>query len=606
MDLTSLNKDQQKAVTHDGGPLLVLAGAGSGKTRVLTFRAAWLIEQKNLEPDQVVLLTFTNKAAQEMKDRVQELIGQTPSFAGTFHSFCVRVLRRDGEAINVPQDFVIYDTEDQKDAVKTIIDELNLSPDSYKPAYVLSAISNAKNKMIGPLEFAENAQSEKQEKIFAIYQKYEKMLEEIGALDFDDLLLKTVKLLKTNRDIRNKWQSRIEHTLVDEWQDTNKIQYELAKLLVGDSGNLTAVGDASQSIYSWRGADYRNINYLRKDYPNITVIHLEQNYRSTSTILEAANSVISRNTTHPILNLWTDNSDGERIKLYGAQNGLEEARFVSDKTQQMKRMGYSHSDMVVLYRTNAQSRTLEEALLHQGVPYKIIGGIRFYSRAEIKDVLSMLRLLVNPKDIVSRRRLKKLGVRRTEKFDEFADTLRKNNTTLELMDSVIKATNYLDKYSRETEENFARLENIKELRSVAAEFPDINQFLENVALVEAEQESIIGADDLNSKVTLMTLHAAKGLEFPVVFIVGLEEGLFPHSRSLFDTNEMEEERRLAYVGITRAKELLYLTFANRRIYFGQRSSNPPSRFLSDIPEKLIDSSESFSSTPDPVTEWTFD
>jgi len=352
------------------------------------------------------------------------------------------------------------------------------------------------------------------------------------------------------------------------------------------------VGDAAQSIYSWRGADYRNLLSLKADFPDLKIINLEQNYRSTQNILAAANSVISKNTTHPILKLWTEKGSGEKIRLYTARNGLDEASFVVGEVIELTHQHSDFSDIAVLYRTNAQSRVLEEALLHSGIPYVLVGGTRFYDRREIKDVLCLLRLLVNPKDSVSRRRIEKLGVRRVEKFKNLKEEIKgtENFTTLDLLDAVLEKTGYLDLYQKETDENLARLENIKELRSVATEFPSINEFLENVALVEAEESSNktrLDKDIKKDAVTLMTLHAAKGLEFPVVFIVGMEEGLFPHSRSLWDAGELEEERRLAYVGITRAKNLLYLSYATRRLYFGEKISNPPSRFIIDIPETLL-------------------
>jgi DNA helicase-2/ATP-dependent DNA helicase PcrA len=415
------------------------------------------------------------------------------------------------------------------------------------------------------------------------------MLKEIGALDFDDLLIKTVELFKSAPEVLTKWQKTLTHIFVDEWQDTNKIQYTLTKLLVGKGKNITAVGDASQSIYSWRGADFRNINYLIRDYPDIKVINLEQNYRSTQNILDAANLVISKNTTHPILKLWTEKEAGAKIKLYAARNGFDEADFVVDE---INRWG-KFSNIAVLYRTNAQSRVLEEAFLHAGIPYMLVGGVRFYDRKEIKDVVSYIKYLVNPKDSVSRKRIEKIGLRRFEKLKEIASI--DGLTTLDILDAVIQKTDYLALFQKESEENLARLENLKELRSVATEFPNINDFLENVALVEAGPRN-----QTKNAVTLMTLHAAKGLEFPIVFIVGMEEGLFPHSRSLMDTNQLEEERRLAYVGITRAKEVIYLTYASSRLYFGERISNPPSRFIMDIPENLIEniSGNSFSKADD--------
>lgn len=599
--LANLNKEQNMAVTYEGGPLLVLAGAGSGKTRVLTHRVAWFIANKKVMPENVLLLTFTNKAAGEMKERMLRLTRLTPpSFSGTFHSFCVRVLRREGRFIDIESDFLIYDDEDSRDVVEEVLDDLDLSVDKYNPSAILSQISEAKNQMLTPTLYSEFIQSEWQEKIFKIYSAYEKTLKSVGALDFDDLLLKAVSLFEENPEVLSKWQSFLTHVFVDEWQDTNKVQYKLTRQIVGGNKNLTVVGDFAQSIYSWRGADPTNLNKLTKDYPDIKVINLEQNYRSTQIILDAANSIIKRNTQHPVLNLWTNKNGGQKIKIYRSVSELDEASFVVSEIDNLITKGAEFSEIAILYRTNAQSRVLEEAFLHAGIPYTLVGGVRFYSRREIKDVLSYLRLLVNPKDAVSRKRVEKLGVRQYAKFQEFSKKLPKDwqekATTLDVLDAVLQDTNYLSKYQRETEENIARLENIKELRSVATEFPNIHEFLENVALIEAEQDEHgkIHTQSTNhnpqgNKVTLMTLHAAKGLEFPVIFIVGMEEGLFPHSRSLFDLNELEEERRLAYVGITRAKEILYLTYAGRRLFFGQRTSNPPSRFLIDIPENLLES-----------------
>ena len=600
--LSSLNKEQIEAVTYDGGPLLVLAGAGSGKTRVLTHRVAWFIGQEKARPENMLLLTFTNKAAGEMKDRVLRLTQQAPAFAGTFHSFCVRVLRKSGKSIDITPNFLIYDDDDSKEVIKEILNELNLSQDKYNPNAVASQISEAKNQMLTPTQYAEFIRGEFQEKVFKIWSEYEKLLKKTGALDFDDLLLETVKLFEDRNDVLNRWQEVLTHIFVDEWQDTNKVQYKLTRQLVGANENITAVGDAAQSIYSWRGADYRNINLLMKDYPNIKVINLEQNYRSTQTILDAANSIIKRNTQHPILKLWTNKNGGQKIKIYRARSELDEASFVLNEVDNLITKGLEFQDIVILYRTNAQSRVLEEAFLHAGIPYTLVGGVRFYSRKEVKDVLSYLRLLVNSKDTVSRKRIEKLGKRQHEKFKVFSKKLsqdwQEKATTLDVMDAVLQDTDYLSKYKRETEENVTRLENIKELRSVATEFPNINDFLENVALIEAEQDEkgkiksrITNHELPSNSVTLMTLHAAKGLEFPAVFIVGMEEGLFPHSRSLFDMNELEEERRLAYVGITRAKDILYLTYASRRLFFGQRTSNPPSRFIIDIPENLLEGVE---------------
>jgi DNA helicase-2/ATP-dependent DNA helicase PcrA len=614
--LNGLNKEQREAVTFSGECLLVLAGAGSGKTKVLTHRAAHLVSQKTAKPENLLLLTFTNKAANEMKERINKLLSDTYTtssanpFAGTFHSFCARILRIDGERIGIPRSFLIYDDTDQKELITQILKELDLPKEYYNPSSIAAQISEAKTMMLNPLQYAEVIKGKNQEKVFQVYSKYEAELKKAGALDFDDLLLRGVDLLTNDKQTLEKWQNKLTHVFVDEWQDTNKIQYRLTKILVGKRKNLTAVGDASQSIYSWRGADYRNINYLMKDYPHIKVINLEQNYRSTQIILDAANSIIKRNTSHQVLSLWTNKKGGGKIQLYRARNELDEADFVVSQIDSLITKGYEFSDVAVLYRTNAQSRVLEEALLHAGVPYVLVGGVRFYERREIKDVLAYLRLLANPKDKVSKNRIEKLGVRRLEKFEGLAHEIgdAEKYQTLDLMDTILQKTDYLSKYRVESEENLARLENIKELRSVATEFPNLFDFLENVTLIEHEEDTtkkklLNNEGSLRNAVTLMTLHAAKGLEFGVVFIVGMEEGLFPHSRSLFDLQQLEEERRLCYVGITRAKEILYLTYAGKRLFFGQKTSNPPSRFIVDIPENLIEGSEN--SYGDPIKKDNF-
>lgn len=582
--LADLNREQKQAVIYTEGPLLVLAGAGSGKTKVLTHRVAYFIEKGFTKPENCLLLTFTNKAANEMKERIAHLVPSAQSLvplASTFHSFCAKVLRMDGIQTGIPHGFIIYDESDQKDLIKQILEKLNFSTDQYNPSAILNIISDAKNQMISPTDYLNYVRGNFQEIVAKVYEAYEKELKKNDALDFDDLLIKTVQLFKEATEVLKKWQNKLTHIFVDEWQDTNKIQYVLTRLLVGKSGHITAVGDASQSIYSWRQADYRNINYLIRDYPDIKVINLEQNYRSTKNILDAANVVISKNTGHPILKLWTEKGAGAKIKLYTARNGFDEAEFITEEIKSLRNKELKYSDIAVLYRTNAQSRVLEEAFLHAGIPYVLVGGVRFYDRKEIKDILAYLRVLVNPKDSVSKKRTKKLGVRRLERFNEIE--FDNNLTTLDLLDLVLQKTSYLELFAKESEENLQRLENIKELRSVATEFQNITEFLENVALVEAGP-----IKESKNAVTLMTLHAAKGLEFPIVFIIGMEEGLFPHSRSLMDTNQLEEERRLAYVGITRAKETLYLTYASHRLYFGEKISNPPSRFISDIPENLLE------------------
>lgn len=596
MDATSklledLNKDQVAAVTYTNGPLLVLAGAGSGKTKVLTHRVAYFIDEGFTKPQNCLLLTFTNKAADEMKERINFLLSTRNTrltnlgFAGTFHSFCAKLLRIDGKHIGIDPNFVIYDEKDQQDLIKDIVNNFGFDQ-SIKPKSILYAISEAKNQDITPSLYKQISQTDLQKTISKVYFEYENQLKKCNGVDFDGLLLKSVELIEKNPQVLTKWQERLTHVFVDEWQDTNKVQYKLVKFLVGKGQNLTAVGDASQSIYSWRGADYKNINYLVKDYKKIKVINLEQNYRSTQVILDAANSIISKNTNHPILKLWTDKKEGQRISVYTANNGFDEAENIVRTIKNITKNSNSYKDIAVLYRTNAQSRVLEEALIHEAIAYTLVGGVRFYDRAEIKDILAYLRLLANPKDKVSRKRAEKIGKRRLLKFDEIKDKLNtEQNTTLEILDKVLAATTYVSKYKEDDPDDAPRLENIKELRSVAMQYPNLIEFLENVALVDQSQTR--DKNRVKNSVTLMTLHAAKGLEFPVVFIVGMEEGLFPHSRSLWETEQMEEERRLAYVGITRAKEFLFLSYASKRLYFGEKVNNPPSRFISDIPEHLL-------------------
>ena len=591
--LNDLNPDQQKAVIHTDGPVLILAGAGSGKTRVLTYRVAYLIEQQKADPHNILMVTFTNKAASAMKERIRAIVHTKElPYAGTFHSLCAKILRIDGKHINVPQNFVIYDDSDQIDAIKDVMKKFDISVKNYNPRAVLATISQAKNELIPALEYPNIARGNFQETVARVYLGYQKLLLENEALDFDDLLMKTVQLFSRNPDVLGKYQEKYHYILVDEYQDTNKAQYVLTKQLSARWRNICVVGDASQSIYRWRGADFRNITNFRSDFPDVAVFNLEQNYRSTQMILNAAYGVISKNTSHPILKLWTDKKGGDHITLYEARNEQDEATFLIHMILQS---GKPFSDFAVLYRTNAQSRVLEEAFLHAGVPYTLVGGTRFYERKEIKDVLAYLRILSNPKDTVSYNRIEKLGKGRLAKFLSFADRIAKDNTliglsTLELLDTTIEVTGYLELYDANVEEEAYRLENIKELRSVATEFPVLSEFLENVALVEQEYipKKVKEAPGVRQAVTLMTLHAAKGLEFPVVAIVGMEEGIFPHSRSLMEKDEIEEERRLCYVGITRAKEKLYLTYANRRLFFGTRTQNMISRFIADIPESALD------------------
>lgn len=598
--LNDLNPQQQKAVAHTDGPVLILAGAGSGKTRVLTYRVAHLITQNHVVPYNILMVTFTNKAANEMKERIMKLLTHNASpithsalpFAGTFHSLCAKILRVDGKHIGVPISFVIYDEQDQLDLIKETMKRLDISTKNFHPGAILHTISEAKNELISAREYPQYARGYFQETVARVYLEYQRALKDNEALDFDDLLMKTVELFQNHSEVLGAYQERFHYVLVDEYQDTNKAQYELTKLLSGMYRNVCVVGDASQSIYRWRGADFRNIVNFTRDFPNVAVYNLEQNYRSTQVILDAAFGVIGKNTSHPILKLWTNNHGGEKITLYEARTEQDEAMFLVQTILQSNR---PFTDFAVLYRTNAQSRVLEESFLHAGIPYILVGGTRFYERKEVKDVLSYLRLLANPKDTVSYKRVEKLGKGRLNKFLTFAQKIQSDHalislTTLELLDQVISATGYLDLYDAHVEEEQSRLENIKELRSVATEFPDLGQFLENVALVEQEYmpERLKNREGHRNAVTLMTLHAAKGLEFPIVCIVGMEEGLFPHSRALMDREELEEERRLCYVGITRAKEKLYLTYANRRLFFGTRTQNMVSRFLADIPEHSLE------------------
>lgn len=587
--LDDLNPQQQAAVTTTDGPILILAGAGSGKTRVLTYRVAYLIKEKKISPHEILMVTFTNKAAHEMKLRMKKLLHTDSNipFAGTFHALCAKLLRIDGKEIGISPQFVIYDPQDQKDLIKTILTDLNLSIKQYNPNAILGTISSAKNELLTPEQYAQYARGPFQEVVSTVYRRYQEQLQKNQALDFDDLLMSTIDLLTRSKAMLAKYSTRFRYVLVDEYQDTNQAQYTLTKLLSSHWGNVAVVGDASQSIYAWRGANFRNIVNFKTEFPNVKIFNLDQNYRSTQSILDAAFAVISKNTSHPILKLWTANPPGEKITIHEAYNEQHEALFV---LEEMRKLKLHFSDVAILYRTNAQSRALEEVLLHEGIPYTLVGGQRFYERKEIKDVLAYLRLLINPADTVSEKRIENIGKKRAQQFylyrDRTASSLEKT-PTLELLDETLATTDYLSLYNDEEEEDRARLENIKELRSVASQFPNLSQFLENVALMEHEDSPDTSFKDETDRVTLMTMHGAKGLEFPAVFMVGMEEGLFPHSRTLFDREELEEERRLCYVGITRAKKHLYLTFTRQRLYFGSRTQNILSRFISEIPPALM-------------------
>lgn len=612
----SLNAEQKKAVLETEGALIILAGAGSGKTRVLVYKVLYLIIEKQILPTSILMVTFTNKAAGEMKERIIDELTRhgcnmsTSSLpiVGTFHSLCARILRRDGEHIGLSHRFKIYDEHDQQETIKDALNQLAIPIKNIKPRSVLHAISSAKNQMIDPASYITFARGFFQETVAKVYPLYQKLLRERDAVDFDDLLLETVRLFKSAPQILEKYQNTFQYVLVDEYQDTNAAQYTLTQMLGGKRQNICIVGDFSQSIYSFRGADFRNLERFKADFPDTKTLSLSQNYRSTQRILDAAYAIISKNTTHPILSLWTGNAAGEDVVLYQAETEQQEVEYIIGKILEERTINpqFSFSDAAVLYRTNAQSRAVEEVLLHHGIPYTLIGGVRFYERREIKDVLALLSYLANQKDIVSLKRVEKIGKRRLAAFLKYVSEFNENNfiekkSTIELLDEVIKKISYLDLFSKEDPEDSARLENIKELRSVAIEFPDIIQFLENVSLVEQDRlpDSVKSQIKPNA-VTLMTLHAAKGLEFKMVFMIGMEEGLFPHSQSLLDSIEIEEERRLCYVGITRAKEKLFLTFSRRRLIYGQRLSPTVSRFIFELPEEVLKEnlSELYNDEPD--------
>lgn len=595
--LKDLNKEQLEAVKNINGPMIILAGAGSGKTRVLTYKVIYLIEN-GIDSNNILMVTFTNKAANEMKERMQKFFGAREKFQlptiSTFHALCAKILRIDGQRIGIPNNFLIYDEQDQKDAVKEAFEILGISLKEYKPTSVLGNISSAKNELINESEYPQLARGHFQEIVAKVYVVYQKILKENGALDFDDLILKTIELFRKEPEVLKKYQNKFKYVLVDEYQDTNHAQYLLTKMLSARWNNVCVVGDFSQSIYSFRGADFLNLAKFKEDFKDVKTFSLSQNYRSTQKILDAASSVISKNNTHPVLKLWTENETGEEVTVYESLNEEKEAEFIVDQILKLKyeNPDFRNFDFSVLYRTNAQSRAIEEIFIHRGISYILIGGTRFYERKEIKDALSFLKSLANHKDKVSLKRIEKLGKTRLAKFLEFQKGFNTGQQTIEILDSVIKATDYLSLYNNEDEEDAQRLENIKELRSVAIEFPDLNQFLENVSLVEQEYmpDHIKDENGKKDAVNLMTLHAAKGLEFKVVFMVGMEEGLFPHSRSMMDKNELEEERRLCYVGMTRARKKLYLTYSRKRLFFGQKTTNIVSRFILELPEGTLEKS----------------
>ena len=647
--LTGLNKEQQQAVQHTEGPLLILAGAGSGKTKVLTVRIAHLLAQ-GVNPYEILAITFTNKAAKEMKSRVEGLVGDVANriWLSTFHSFCAKFLRFEIDSfLGYNSNFTIYDTSDSQAVIKAALKALNLDDKYYPVGAMIAAISDAKNQLLFASDFRKQARDFYQQKVADVYEYYERELRKNNALDFDDLLLVAVKLLQSNAAVLDKYSHRFRYVMIDEYQDTNHAQYLLAKLLASHWKNIAVVGDADQSIYAWRGADIQNILDFEKDYPNCTSIKLEQNYRSTKIILDAANAVIDNNEGRPEKNLWTDKTEGAKIQHFTAQSEHEEAAFIGDTIAKKHDIhDVPYGDMAILYRTNAQSRVLEEALIKRALPYTMVGGTKFYDRKEIKDVLAYLRVLYNPFDDLSLLRIinvpkRSIGATTVAKLQEYArangtslfmtltqlhliDSIKgktkekleefgiliftlvsemENRTVLDILESILDRTGYLTQLEESTDpQDQARAENIGELLSVAKDFQDTNpsgtveDFLEQVALVN----DVDSFEQEESKVTLMTLHAAKGLEFPIVFLCGLEEGLFPHSRTLMNPEEIEEERRLAYVGITRAEKELYISNATTRTVFGRTSSYLPSRFIDEIPEELVDGLRAKRKVPDDI------
>ena len=647
--LTGLNKEQQQAVQHTEGPLLILAGAGSGKTKVLTVRIAHLLAQ-GVNPYEILAITFTNKAAKEMKSRVEGLVGDVANriWLSTFHSFCAKFLRFElDNFLGYNSNFTIYDTSDSQAVIKAALKALNLDDKYYPVGAMIAAISDAKNKLLFASDFRKQARDFYQQKVADVYEYYERELRKNNALDFDDLLLVAVKLLQSNEAVLDKYSKRFRYVMIDEYQDTNHAQYLLAKLLASHWKNIAVVGDADQSIYAWRGADIQNILDFEKDYPNCTSIKLEQNYRSTKIILDAANAVIENNEGRPKKNLWTDKTEGAKIQHFTAQSEHEEAAFIGDTIAKKHDIhGVPYGDMAILYRTNAQSRVLEEALIKRALPYTMVGGTKFYDRKEIKDVLAYLRVLYNPFDDLSLLRIinvpkRSIGATTVAKLQDYArangtslfmtltqlhlvDSIKgktkekleefgiliftlvaemEDRTVLDILESILDRTGYLAQLEESTDpQDQARAENIGELLSVAKDFQDTNpsgtveDFLEQVALVN----DVDSFEQEESKVTLMTLHAAKGLEFPIVFLGGLEEGLFPHSRTLMIPEEIEEERRLAYVGITRAEKELYISNATTRTVFGRTSSYLPSRFIDEIPEELVDGLRAKRKVPDDI------
>ena len=643
MNLDTLNPAQREAVEKTEGPVLILAGAGSGKTRVLTTRIGHLIEDKGVQPANILAITFTNKAANEMRERVEETLESDASdmWISTFHSCCVRILRKDINRIGYNRSFVIYDSADQVTLVKDCLKELNLNDKVFEPKMIISTISGAKDKLYDPKQFkAMHMNDNRMSKIADVYALYQDRLKRNSALDFDDLIFKTVELLKSDKEVLDYYRNRFKYIMVDEYQDTSKAQYELIKILAREHQNICVVGDDDQSIYGWRGADIRNILEFEKDYDDVHVVKLEQNYRSTQIILDAANTVISNNIERKRKRLWSEKKDGELIKIQVAQDEIEESDFVADMIAKISReQNRSYKDFAVLYRANAQSRSVEDALNRSQIPYNIYGGTKFYERKEIKDLIAYLRVIQNPQDDISIKRIinvprRGIGLRTIEKIEdranlkqesiysvlidietnsdistkarnsisEFVDnvigtlrTMREVYPVSKLIEKVIESIDYYgyidELYKGNKEEAEERKDNVKEFISVAMEFEQISEekdletFLTGVALTSESSEE----EEIN-KISLMTIHTSKGLEFPVVFIVGMEDGLFPIARAVRSMNdsEIEEERRLCYVGITRAKEILYLTLTQKRTLYGKTNPSIASRFMEELPKECIE------------------
>ena len=634
LNLNDLNPQQRQAVEHGRGPLLVLAGAGSGKTRVLTYRIARLIES-GVPAWSILAITFTNKAAREMQERISRLAGAAADEAwiSTFHSCCAKILRRDIEKLGYKRTFVIYDDDDQMTVIKRIVKEMNLNDKMYPPRAIKSVISDAKNRMLTPKEWLQEAGNDfRNQKYYEVFVRYEAELKGNNALDFDDLIIKTLELFTEHPPVLESYQRKFHYVLVDEYQDTNMAQYMLVRLIAGDNRNLCVVGDDDQSIYGWRGADLRNILEFEKDFPDCVTVKLEQNYRSTGNILDAANQVIAHNSGRKEKKLWTDMGAGQPISLYHAGDEREEAAWITENIADLRKKGMGEGDMAILYRTNAQSRVLEEALVRRGIPYRVYGGMKFYDRKEIKDLLAYMRICINPEDDVALRRIinepkRSIGASTVDALDQYA---RENEMPLltavlsvddvglnarahgavakfselmidltekafemsapEFLGYVLEATGYKQQFElNKSDENAARIENIEEFEGAVREYAEQNPeegltgFLENVSLVT----DLDNMEEKQSAVTLMTIHSAKGLEFPAVFLCGMEEGIFPISRALFDDDQLEEERRLCYVGITRAMRRLYLSHARTRMLYNNRQANEISRFIGEIPPRLL-------------------